>query len=129
MLKSVFSLLVKKDGTNSTKGVYGEKLALKHLRRKGYKLVEKNYRAVKCEIDIIMQQRNTIVFVEVKTRAAVSIYGTAAEAVDMRKQNNIKKAAQAFLNSKKLNNVNARFDVVEVYLDSNTVNHIENAFY
>ena len=57
MLKSVFSLLVKKDGTNSTKGVYGEKLALKHLRRKGYKLVEKNYRAVKCEIDIIMQQR------------------------------------------------------------------------
>ena len=47
----------------------------------------------------------------------------------MRKQNNIKKAAQAFLNSKGLNNVNARFDVVEVYLDSNKVNHIENAFY
>ncbi len=131
MFKELIAKFIKTQNAeqgNRSKGAYGEKLALKYLKNKGYKLVEKNYRVLRCEIDIIVKYDKTLVFVEVKSRTN-SVHGSAAEAVDFRKQNNIKKAAQAFLNNKRIKDLNVRFDVVEVDLKTKQVNHIENAFY
>ncbi|MBQ9832476.1 MAG: YraN family protein [Clostridia bacterium] len=114
---------------NRQKGAYGEKLALKYLKKKKYKLIEKNYKALKCEIDIIMQKGDTLVFVEVKSRMPDSKYGTGAEAVDYRKQCHIIKTAQCFIKANQLYDMNVSFDVVEVDLKSKKVNHIPNAFF
>lgn len=134
MLKAFFQKL-KKSNTqteilgNRQKGNYGEELALKYLKKKGYKLLAKNYRVLRCEIDIIMLYKDIVVFIEVKARKKGEKYGLPKEAVTKQKQNNIKKAASVFMLDKRFKDCYGRFDVVEVYLDDNTVNHIENAFF
>lgn len=74
----------------SVKGIEGERAALKYLQNKGYLLLERNYRAQRCEIDLIMQDNETTVFIEVKARSGVRFgLGTgsrhAAEAGEHRK--------------------------------------------
>ena len=96
-------------------GVRGEQLAVRHLRRQGYRIVERNFRAAGAEIDIIASQGNTIVFVEVKARRAGSA-GGAAEAVDARKQARIRRAAAIYL-ARQQEGVAARFDVIAIDWD------------
>ena len=118
-------------------GNFGEDAAVKFLKRKHYKILERNYTAGKLELDIIAKFRREIVFVEVKTRSVISLdhmpYGRAADAVDLDKRRNTVTAAYAYMrqNPTKLN---MRIDVIEVYLDKNsekpkilTINHFENA--
>jgi putative endonuclease len=93
-------------------GVRGERLAVRHLRRRGYRIVERNFRAAGAEIDIIASQGNTIVFVEVKARRTGSA-GGAADAVDPRKQARIRRAAGIYL-ARQPEGVAARFDVVAI---------------
>jgi len=93
-------------------GVRGERLAVRHLRRRGYRIVERNFRAAGAEIDIIAAQGNTIVFVEVKARRTGRA-GAAAEAVDTRKQARIRRAATLYL-ARQPDGVAARFDVVAI---------------
>lgn len=108
----------------------GERRAEHALLCKGYLLIARNYRALKCEIDLIMcdKTNNAIVFIEVKSRSTLA-YGAGAEAVTIAKQRNIIKAASHYLMENNLFNENIRFDVVEVDLLSTEVNHIMNAFY
>jgi len=110
-------------------GREGEKIAELYLKRKGYKLVARNYRCPVGEIDLIVLDRRVIVFVEVKTRTDHG-FGTPLEAVEFRKQRKMIQAAEYFLSAKKLHEREARFDVVGISWPQRepVVEHIENAF-
>jgi putative endonuclease len=110
-------------------GKEGERIAELFLKKKGYKLVERNYRCAAGELDLVMLDQRVIVFVEVKTRTG-SGYGTPLEAVAVRKQKKMIYVAQFFLSAKKLSQREARFDVVGVSWPGAQplVEHIENAF-
>lgn len=110
-------------------GKEGERIAERFLKKKGYKLVERNYRCAAGEIDLILLDRRVIVFVEVKTRTGHG-FGTPLEAVEFRKQRKMIHAAQYFLSARGLHQREARFDVVGISWPQSEplVEHIENAF-
>jgi putative endonuclease len=110
-------------------GKEGERVAERFLKKKGYKLVERNYRCAGGEIDLIALDGRVIVFVEVKTRTGHG-FGTPLEAVEFRKQQKMIQAAQYFLSEKGLHQREARFDVVGISWPQRdpVVEHIENAF-
>ena len=105
----------------------GEARAQAYLEERGFKFLHRNYRSGHREIDLIMQVGCTVVFVEVKARSQTG-YGTPAEFVTPAKQRLLTLAAQGYLLEMGLTDVPARFDVVEVYLGTGEVRHIENAF-
>ncbi len=109
-------------------GRRGEEAALRHLEKKGYRLLQRNYRSGSREIDLVLCDGETIVFVEVKARTSLR-FGTPGEAVTSAKRRLLTLAAEAYLLENGLNEKPARFDVVEVYLSEGRVRHIENAFY
>lgn len=110
-------------------GKAGEEYACEKLLSKGYTLLGKNYRWNRAEVDLVMKDRDQIVFVEVKTRNT-SAFGEPYEAVSRSKQKQLIKAANAFILE---HNVfeEARFDVVSIVWNSYGVQmeHIEDAFY
>jgi putative endonuclease len=110
-------------------GKEGERVAEQFLKRKGYKLVERNFRCTEGELDLIVLDRRVVVFVEVKTRTGRG-FGSPLEAVEYRKQQKMIRAAQYFLSAKGLHQRDARFDVVGVSWPGREpmVEHIENAF-
>lgn len=110
-------------------GKKGEELAIAQLQKLKYKILEKNYKCPLGEMDLIARDKNTLVFIEVKTRSTKDFGGPAA-AVDLRKQRQLSKVALHYLNQKKLNNIPARFDVVAIELIGSTpqVEIIRNAF-
>jgi len=110
-------------------GKEGERIAEQYLKKKGYKLVERNYRCAAGEVDLIVLDRRVIVFVEVKTRTGHG-FGTPLEAVQPRKQRKMMLAAQFFLSQKKLHQRDARFDVVGISWPGRepVIEHVENAF-
>ena len=110
-------------------GKEGERVAEQFLKKKGYKLVERNYRCAGGELDLILLDRRVVVFVEVKTRTGRG-FGSPLEAVEFRKQQKMIRAAQYFLSAKGLHQRDARFDVVGVSWPGRepVVEHIENAF-
>lgn len=122
--------------TTTQKGNLGEDAACDYLISKGWRIIKRNWRFSHLEIDIIAQNENYIAFVEVKTRKYVkdSPYGTAAQAVNKSKQQNIIKAAQAYL-AWNPTHLQARLDIIEVYTDPASdkfkvvkLNHLENAY-
>jgi putative endonuclease len=110
-------------------GKEGERIAERFLLKKGYKLVERNYRCPLGELDLVVLDRRVVVFVEVKTRTGHA-FGTPFEAVEFRKQRKMMQAAQYFLAQKGLQQRDARFDVVGISWPGHepSVEHIENAF-
>jgi putative endonuclease len=112
---------------NKEKGDLGELIASKYLLNKGAQILESNYRIKTGEIDIITKLENELVFVEVKARSNIK-YGYPCEAVNYRKMKKITDTAKYYILKNNLNNVPIRFDVIEVYLNENKVNHIVNAF-
>src|SRR4030067_726854 len=93
----------------------GEELALRFLKKKGYRLIEKNYLCKMGEMDIIAKEKDTLVFIEVKTRTSTE-FGPPQLAVNPRKQRQLSKVALNYLNEKRLKDVKARFDVVAILL-------------
>lgn len=110
-------------------GEAGERVAEEYLKKKGYRLVERNYRCSVGELDLIVLDKRVVVFVEVKTRRGHG-FGSPLEAVAYRKQRKMIQAAQFFLSQKNLHQRDARFDVVGVSWPGRepVVEHIENAF-
>ena len=94
-------------------GREGEEKVAEYLRRHGYIILRRNWRNSRYgEIDIIAENRENIVFVEVKTRTNISVV-SGLEAVDAKKMHRIKSAAEVFM--RKLNtNLPPRIDVAEV---------------
>lgn len=109
-------------------GKRGEQLAFEFLKDKGYKIIARNWKLGKYEIDIIAQYENEIVFVEVKTRST-DYFGNPEDAVDYRRQCRMTNAADAYLRYTK-SDFEPRFDIISIILnDSQTIiDHIENAF-
>ncbi|MBJ6727051.1 YraN family protein [Geomesophilobacter sediminis] len=115
---------------NSDKGKVGESIAATFLRGQGFTIVDRNYRCVCGEIDIVARDGRTIVFVEVKCRNNKA-YGPPQLAVTPFKQRQISKAALVWLSKKKLYDAPARFDVVAIVLrehDVPEIEHIRDAF-
>lgn len=109
------------------KGRRGEDAAACYLEQKGYVILERNYRALGAEVDIIAEQGETLVFAEVKARRT-GAYGSGREAVGPAKQSHIIRVAQAYLQRKDCFERPCRFDVLEVQLPAGAVEHIEGAF-
>ena len=106
-------------------GALGEEQASKFLEKKGYKILEKNFKTKLGEIDIIAKHKNYICFIEVKNRSTL-FAGRPSEAVTIPKQRKIKMTALMYLKLKGLTESDVRFDVVEILDDE--INIIENAF-
>lgn len=102
---------------------------MKELRRRGYSVVQCNYRNALGEIDIIARDRRTIVFIEVKTRRSRR-FGDAKYAVTTAKQRKLSMVALAYLKEEGLLNRRARFDVMTIRLENRTptVELVKNAF-
>lgn len=103
-------------------GSFGEEMAVNFLKRKGYSILEKNFKCRIGEIDVIAEKENRIHFIEVKTRTN-HIFGTPAESVGKKKMEKIRKVAAVYLLCNKKQNYQVQFDVVEF-----TWNHIKQAF-
>ena len=95
-------------------GKSGEEEAVEFLKRKGYKILERNYRLPNFgEIDIIAKDKDVICFVEVKTRTGTS-YGEPYEAVTKNKQFKLSMLALSYLKEKNLMQKRARFDIISI---------------
>ena len=115
-------------------GRWGEEQAAKHLSAIGLTIVERNWRARSGEIDIIAEDKGTLVFVEVRTRRATGRFGTAEESVDVRKIRQVRETALLYLHMSKKHGSPCRFDVIAITADDRTepdgrkLRHIPNAF-
>ena len=106
-------------------GKYGEDVAERYLKQKGYNIIEKNFSCRQGEIDLIAQNKEYIVFVEVKTRSNF-LYGKPVDAVGDEKQKHMYNVARYYLYIHGLEQSFVRFDVIEVHIDRGIakVNHI-----
>lgn len=115
---------------NRLSGAWGEELALRYLTRQGYDLIERNYRTRYGEVDLILRQGTTIVFVEVKLRRGLA-FGDPREAVTPRKQAAVRALAERYLHERRPPHFETlRFDVVGVLASGSTpkIVHLEDAF-
>lgn len=110
-------------------GKDGEALAAEYLTGRGYRIVEKNWSAGHKEIDIIAEDKDFIIFVEVKTRMD-DFRLHPREAVSVLKQRNIISAAQSYIRKFNIEK-EARFDIITIIVNGDTheLDHIEAAFY
>ena len=110
-------------------GKSGEDSALNFLKENGYKILINNYKTRLGEVDIIAYDKDTLCFIEVKTRGSLR-FGSPQEAVSHFKQRQISKVALQFLKRNNLLNKKARFDVVSVIYaeDKPAFDLIKNAF-
>lgn len=114
---------------NVEKGNFGENEAVKYLEKKGYEILNRNFRCRFGEIDIICKLNEYIVFVEVKYRKTLS-HGYPREAVTKYKQKIIKKVSVYYITVEKIIDSSFRYDVIEILGDKElTIEHIENAFW
>lgn len=119
-------------------GDRGEDIAAAYLERKGYTILERNYRFEHAEVDLICfkpapqaAQGGELVFAEVKTRTGLG-FGRPEEAVTEEKQRNVLRAARAYLYEHKLDEAPCRFDVVSILLHRDrppAIEHFEDAFW
>jgi putative endonuclease len=114
-----------------TLGQRGEAAAARYLCRRGYKILARGDRLAPGELDLVALDRDTIVFIEVKTRQSHAA-GHPAEAVDDRKQRRLTKLAVTFLKRHGLLERPARFDVMAITWPVGkrrpTIEHLKNAF-
>ncbi len=109
-------------------GQRGEDLAAAYLQKKGYKIIQRNFKTLIGEIDIIARDRDVLVFIEVKTRESLE-YGHPFESVNKNKKRKIANVAMLYL--KRLKDIPpCRFDVVSVYYEQGRAefNLIQDAF-
>ena len=113
-------------------GAWGEAQAAEYLRKKRYTLIAAGYRCRFGEIDLIVQNKKFLVFVEVKTRKT-SDFAAAREFVDIHKQDRIRTTASLYL-SQNPTQLQPRFDVIEIYAPQGPMTlrpkiiHLEDAF-
>ena len=112
--------------TNIQTGKQGENIALDYLKKQGYKILETNKRFSRfCEIDIIAQDRDTLVFIEVKTRSSDK-FGVPEEAITRSKYNNIKTGLFTYLQENP-NYKKYRIDVISIILKPKVeIKHLRN---
>ncbi|MFT7352791.1 MAG: putative endonuclease [Flavobacterium sp.] len=109
-------------------GKKGEQMAIDFLIKNKYKILEKNYRYLKAEVDIIARKENTLVVVEVKTRST-DYFGNPQDAVKPKKIKLLVSAIDYYVIAKDLD-VEVRFDIIAIIHRNNKtkIEHIEDAF-
>lgn len=109
-------------------GRRGEDIAVSYLTEKGYNLIQRNWRCATGELDIIMEEAETIIFVEVRTRRGRQ-FGTPEESITPAKQTRLIELAETYLQATDDPDRPWRIDVVAIRLGPGLprVNHLENA--
>lgn len=111
-------------------GSMGERAAQKHLKKLGMKILARNFKSGKNEIDIIALDQNCLVFVEVKTRSEDALVNGYFAAMQKSKRNAVKACAKAYLAAMRNKPISTRYDAVEVQHDKNgkitSISHFEN---
>lgn len=115
--------------TSKGKGDVGELLALNYLQNLGYKILQRNYRYDRGEIDIIAEDHRELVFVEVKSRRSRS-YGTPEDAVTPQKESYIKRTAEGYLLEHNFEGTPCRFDLIAIEWTGHEheIRHIRKVF-
>ncbi len=111
-------------------GPSGERIGARYLRRRGYRIIKRNYRCVAGEIDIVAADGDTLVFVEVKTRRSDEA-GDPENAVNHPKRVQITRAARFFIAESRAERVPCRFDVLAIVVPEKgkpVVTHFIDAF-
>ncbi|HXG19868.1 MAG TPA: YraN family protein [Methylomirabilota bacterium] len=111
-------------------GQHGERAAERFLSARGYTIVARNYRCAWGEVDLIVRDREALVFVEVRTHTG-STFGDPLESVTRRKQRQIAKAAMHYVMRHHIKNEPLRFDVIGIcWQDDGTpqLSHVKGAF-
>jgi len=112
----------------ATRGREAENRAWEYLRSRGLRLLQRNYRSRRGEIDLVLQDQDSLVFVEVRYRRE-SRFGTGAESVDRRKQSKLIACAQHYMQTNPaIARQPCRFDVVSVGGSGEAIEWIRNAF-
>lgn len=111
-------------------GCLGEEIAADYLEKNGYKILGRNYRTNIGEIDIIAEEKDVLVFVEVRTRSGLAAHEYNLASIDTKKQRQLSKLAVCFLKDNNRFDKKARFDVVSVALSEpeGKIQLIKNAF-
>lgn len=109
-------------------GEIGEQLAIDYLLKNGYQILERNYRYIKAEVDIIALKENTLIAVEVKTRSS-NYFGNPEDFVSKKKIKLLVFAVDYYVIQRDLD-VNVRFDIIAITLEKNShkLEHLEDAF-
>ncbi len=117
--------------SNKTFGAIGEDIAESFLIAQKYTILERNYRSKHGEIDIIARHKETIAFIEVKTRSS-ELFGLPEEAVNFTKQQRISKTARYYISQNQLPEINFRADIISVLTSADSeapqIKHFTNAF-
>ena len=118
-----------KDGTPGSAGALAEERAEVYLQQQGLRSWIKNYRCKTGEIDLIMREGDTLVFVEVRLRTN-KFFSSAAESVNYAKQQKLLRTAQRFLQERQLLDKHpCRFDIIAINHQHNGgIEWIRNAF-
>ncbi len=126
------SKIFRKEPSNAKIGRMGERDAAKFLS-KTMKIVARNFRSGKNEIDIVALDGQCLVFVEVKTRSENTLVDGYYHAVSKSKRNAVKSCARDFMKRTTLKYLSWRFDVVEIRHDNSgkntSLNHFENVHF
>lgn len=112
---------------NKEIGKLGEDLAAEYLQKEGYIILERNVHFSRaCEIDIIAKHKNTLVFVEVKTRTTTS-FGYPTEAITKTKYQNLKTGLFTYLKENNIQKLAFRIDVISIILKPKlSIEHLKN---
>jgi len=106
-------------------GQQGEALACDYLIEQGLRLISKNYHCRYGEIDLIMQQDQTIVFIEVRSRKSTNLVD-AATSINWSKQQKLQRSAEDYLQKKNIHaSIPARFDVIAISHSQNETTKID----
>jgi putative endonuclease len=110
-------------------GKAGEDLAAQYLEHSGLKILERNFRFERGEIDLIAEEGEELVFIEVKARQS-NTFGTPEDAVTERKQEQVHTVAEGYLFIHDIDNRPCRFDIVAIeYRDGTAeIRHLRDAF-
>jgi len=110
-------------------GEQGEELAAVHLREKGYNILHRNWKSGKKELDIVAENKDFVVFVEVKTRSE-NYLARAQDTVSREKQRLMLFAAESYIRRYNINK-ESRFDIITIISKGQnfSIEHLENAFY
>lgn len=115
--------------THNETGTKGEQIATNYLEKKGYTVLETNWRFKNLEADIIASINKTLVIAEVKTRKS-NYFGEPETFVNKQKQKNLIMAANEYVVRNQMD-TEVRFDIISIIINDKemNINHIEDAFY
>lgn len=110
-------------------GELGERIAEQWLTRRGWRVVHRRYRSGHRDIDLVMEREGLVVFVEVKARSGAQ-FGDPIEAVNWRKQRELRRSASSWISRHGRAHESYRFDVMGILVEGRRVRvrHVENAF-